>query len=142
MSVGVVTAVCGVVTAVAAVAIVEGWSSGPWTERVLLLLGTVIVIFGVGGIVIALAVAGVLRTATFFAVPEQPPGLNRISAIIELQRAEQDAWATGQLRERHRSSLPPSERAPATEAPDPALAGRSAPPTEALPPYSTPQTAE
>ena len=141
MSVGVVTAVCGVVTAVAAVAIVEGWSTGPWTERVLL-LGTVIVIFGVGGIAIALAVAGVLRTATFFAVPEQPPGLNRISAIIELQRAEQDAWATGQPRERHRRSLPRSERPPATGVPDPALAGRSAPPTEALPPYSTPQTAE
>lgn len=100
VSVGVVTAVCGVVTAIAAVAVAGGWSTGPWTET-LLLFGTVIVIFGTGGIVIALTIAASLRAATFFAVPEQPPGLNRISAIIELQRAEQGAAATGQPGEPH-----------------------------------------
>ena len=53
-----------VVIGVAAVAIVKGRSTGPWTET-LLLVGIVIVIAAAGWVVVAFAIAASLRTAGF-----------------------------------------------------------------------------
>jgi hypothetical protein len=88
-------AVCGVVTIGAAVAIIGGWSTSPWTER--LLLGCLVILFAAAGwIVVALAIAGALRAVAFFLAPEQPPGLIRINTILE--QAEREASAAESLK--------------------------------------------
>jgi len=97
-TVGAVTAVCVVVTVIAAVAIVRGWSTGPWTET-LLLVGLVILMAATGGIVVALATTASLRAAAFFLAPEQPPGLIRISTVMEQRRTEREVAAAGHPRE-------------------------------------------
>ena len=101
---GIVTAVCGVVTALATVAIIRGWSAGPWMER-LLLVCIVTLVAAAGWIVIALAIAASLRIVAFLFAPDQPPGLNRINAIIEQRQAEQHAAAAA----RQAREPPPAE---------------------------------
>ena len=91
-------AICGVVASLAAVAIVRGWSGGPWMET-LLLVGIVILIAATGWIVVALATEASLRAAAFFLVPEQPPGLIRIGTIMEQRQTEREAAAAGHPRE-------------------------------------------
>jgi hypothetical protein len=94
---GIVGALCGVVTAFLTLAVMEGWGAGPWLER-LLLVCIVILVAAIGWIVVAVAIGGLLRAAAFFLEPVQPPGLIRISTIMERQWAEREA-ATGHPRQ-------------------------------------------
>jgi hypothetical protein len=89
-TVGAVTAVCGVVTLVAAVATVADWSTGPWTDT-MLLIGAVIFTVAVGWIAIEIAISALHLTAAHLFAPAQPPSLDRINAIIEQRQAEQQA---------------------------------------------------
>ena len=98
MAFGIVGALCGVVTAFLTLAVMEGWSAGPWLER-LLLVCIVILVAAIGWIVVAVAIGGLLRAAAFFLEPVQPPGLIRISTIMERQWAEREAAAAGQPRQ-------------------------------------------
>ncbi len=91
-------AICGVAAAFAAVAIVSGWSAGPWMET-LLLVGIVGFIAATGWILVALATEASLQAAAFFLAPEQPPGLIRISTIMEQRQTEREAAAAGHPRE-------------------------------------------
>jgi len=79
-------------TAFAALAIVMDWSTGRWTET-LLVIGAITVIVAAGWIVIALAIAASFLATAYFFAPVRPPGLIRISTIIEKQMAERQAAA-------------------------------------------------
>ncbi len=103
-TVGVVTTVGGVVIALAAVAVTTDWRTGPWTEA-LLVIGVITVVVAVGWILIALAIAALLRATGYFLAPAPPPGLTRISAIIEQRLAEQQEAAAA----RQRREPPPAE---------------------------------
>jgi hypothetical protein len=91
-------AVCGVVAAFAAFAIVRGWSAGPWMET-LLLACIAVLIAATGWIVVALATEASLHAAAFFLAPEQPPGLIRICTIMEERQTEREAATAGHPRE-------------------------------------------
>ena len=91
-AVGVVAVSVGVVTALLALASVRGWVSGQWTD-LLLVAGVVVVVVAAGWLVVAAATAGVLWLLAFFVAPAQPPGLDRILRIMELQAAEEQAAA-------------------------------------------------
>ena len=87
---------CGLVTAIAAIANTTSRSNGRWTETVLVVAAVVFVV-AVGWIVVAAAITASLRAASFFVVPEQPPGLDRISRLIEQSQKEHEraaAWHT------------------------------------------------
>jgi hypothetical protein len=79
-------------TTAAAFATAQGWSTSAWTEMVVV-VGALVVIAVAGWIVVALVVAAALRAASVIVAPEQPPGLERINAIFEQQRAEAEAAA-------------------------------------------------
>lgn len=82
-----VTVASGLLTASAAIAITTGWAAGRWAEAVLV-VAAIIFIVAAGRIVVEAGIAVSLRAASFFVVPEQPPSLNRISAIMEQLQTE------------------------------------------------------
>lgn len=87
-----VTAGCGLVTAGAAIATTTSRSDGRWTEAVLV-AAAVIFVVAAGWIVVAAGIAASLRAASFFVVPEQPPGLDRISRLIQQSQTERERAA-------------------------------------------------
>jgi hypothetical protein len=97
-----VTAGLGVVTAIASLPITRGWSGNAW-EEALIFSGTMIVVVAAGWVVIGLCVAASLRAVEFFVVPQQPPGLVRINALLEQIEAEHEAAPAKHPRE----PLPP-----------------------------------
>ena len=67
-----------------------------WTE-VVLVVAAVVLVVAAGWIVVAVAIAASLRAASFFVVPEQPPGLDRISRLMEQSQTERERAAAMHL---------------------------------------------
>jgi membrane glycosyltransferase len=82
--------VSGIVLGLATIATASGWEAEGWLEP-LLALAAVVFATAVGVIAVTFAVTALLKAAGVFVVPEQPPGLDRISAIMEQWQAERDA---------------------------------------------------
>lgn len=59
----------------------------------MLVVAAVVLIAATGWIVVAAAIAASLRAASFFLTPEKPPGLDRISTLMEQVQTEREQAA-------------------------------------------------
>jgi hypothetical protein len=84
-----VTTVSGIAVVIAAIAVASGWETGQWFE-LLLVLSVVIFVFAAGVVAATFAITTFIKTAALFLIPEQPPALVRISAVMEQRQAERD----------------------------------------------------
>jgi hypothetical protein len=94
-----VASVSGLVLVVAGVITATGWGSGAWSELVLV-VAAVIFVGAVGVITVTVVITSLFNAAAVFLIPQQPPGLERISSVIEQWQGQRDAEAARRAYER------------------------------------------